>query len=356
MNWEQRRPDEFDWHVYRSADRLYSNPECYDIKLSLSVKLKGKKMDFILKMGDKELASEKDIPFMPYLPSIKKGFMAVLTRECREYSREEWWECTLSKIEKIVIRQHNYNKILIKILDKITGFENKGNIISCMNIDILSCDMYRGNGSEYHLSEQLHIYKNVYNSNNSSDERFEKLRQKYLRLRYPNNCGNQLDAGLEDPTRSTSNDEAEKNLAEKDFGLNQDRRPLEYIANDYEDNGNGTITDHATGLMWQQTGPDNDMKYKEALKYTYILNRNRFAGHSDWRLPTIPELMSLLEPEEQSNDLHIATIFNDYKRWCWSADKLLSDSAYIVGFCFNYSVFWTLLDDSSWVRVVRSRS
>ncbi len=35
---------------------------------------------------------------------------------------------------------------------------------------------------------------------------------------------------------------------------NENWRPLEYIQNDYKDNGDGTITDHATDLMWREVG------------------------------------------------------------------------------------------------------
>ncbi len=33
--------------------------------------------------------------------------------------------------------------------------------------------------------------------------------------------------------------------------------------NDFKDNGNGTVSDRKTGLMWQQSGSDNYMKYKD---------------------------------------------------------------------------------------------
>lgn len=60
------------------------------------------------------------------------------------------------------------------------------------------------------------------------------------------------------------------------------------FALDYTDNGNGTITDNVTGLMWQQY-PGAKMTYTQAVADAFEL-----AGHADWRLPTIKELYSLI--------------------------------------------------------------
>lgn len=59
----------------------------------------------------------------------------------------------------------------------------------------------------------------------------------------------------------------------------------------YQDNGNGTITDLNTGLMWIQDA-GNKVDY-----YTGINNAKSFsfAGYSDWRVPTIKELYSLID-------------------------------------------------------------
>ncbi|MCP4375557.1 MAG: DUF1566 domain-containing protein, partial [bacterium] len=58
----------------------------------------------------------------------------------------------------------------------------------------------------------------------------------------------------------------------------------------YQNNGDGTITDLNTGLMWQKT-PGAKMTYDRALANASSFN---LAGYSDWRLPTIKELYSLI--------------------------------------------------------------
>ncbi|MBF0258428.1 MAG: DUF1566 domain-containing protein [Desulfamplus sp.] len=58
----------------------------------------------------------------------------------------------------------------------------------------------------------------------------------------------------------------------------------------YTDNGDGTITDNVTSLMWQQD-PGSKMTYDAAVAGASSFN---LAGYTDWRLPTIKELYSLI--------------------------------------------------------------
>ena len=87
----------------------------------------------------------------------------------------------------------------------------------------------------------------------------------------------------------------------------------------FQDNGDGTVTDDSTGLMWEKkdgpvrgagmtlhdvnaawswsqpevTGTEPDgSAFTEFLRR---LNESRFAGHSDWRLPTRQELLSIVD-------------------------------------------------------------
>jgi len=68
----------------------------------------------------------------------------------------------------------------------------------------------------------------------------------------------------------------------------------------FVDNGDGTVTDNCTGLMWQKytadvsgngvIGDEDRLNWQEALKYCENLD---FAGHDDWRLPNVLDLQSL---------------------------------------------------------------
>ena len=90
--------------------------------------------------------------------------------------------------------------------------------------------------------------------------------------------------------------------------------------NDFVDNGDGTVTDRATGLMWEQKGSKKEKSDYSAKKYLKSLNKKKYAGHDDWRIPTIEELYSLLEPNK-SEQLYINPVFATKPSHCWSADR-----------------------------------
>lgn len=79
----------------------------------------------------------------------------------------------------------------------------------------------------------------------------------------------------------------------------------------FTDNGNGTLTDNLTGLIWSKNAnapdralpaatpnaclkPGQDMSWTEALAFIKCLNAAAFAGSVDWRLPNPNELESVV--------------------------------------------------------------
>ena len=65
-----------------------------------------------------------------------------------------------------------------------------------------------------------------------------------------------------------------------------------YGTNDYVANSDNTVTDEATGLMWQQSDSGLGMSWEEALKYAEDLV---LGGYDDWRLPNAKELQSIVD-------------------------------------------------------------
>lgn len=70
------------------------------------------------------------------------------------------------------------------------------------------------------------------------------------------------------------------------------RGNTEYGNNNFIDNGDGTISDLATGLMWQQADDGNTRNWEDALEYSENL---QYAGYTDWRLPNAKELHSIVD-------------------------------------------------------------
>jgi serine/threonine protein kinase len=103
--------------------------------------------------------------------------------------------------------------------------------------------------------------------------------------------------------------------------------------NDFHDNGDGTITDFSTLLMWQRSGSERYMGERNAIRYIQKINKEAFAGHDDWRLPTISELGTLVEMNNQgSNEMFIAPIFDTTQWVCWSSDLTTEGERWFVSF------------------------
>ena len=73
------------------------------------------------------------------------------------------------------------------------------------------------------------------------------------------------------------------------------RGNLAYGVNDFRDNGDGTITDRATKLMWSQADSAKGLDWETALQWVQEKNAGDYLGHSDWRLPNIKELQSIVD-------------------------------------------------------------
>jgi hypothetical protein len=83
----------------------------------------------------------------------------------------------------------------------------------------------------------------------------------------------------------------------------------------FTDNGDGTVTDHCTGLMWQKdTG--GTFAWPEALTYCENLS---LAGHEDWRLPNVRELQSLVHYGRFQPAIHPVFSATTVSNWYWSS-------------------------------------
>lgn len=97
------------------------------------------------------------------------------------------------------------------------------------------------------------------------------------------------------------------------------------------------VTDNLTGLMWSRDGNPSLMTWYKALDYTNNLN---LCGYSDWHLPNINELYSLLNSELYSDNGYwlskngFENINNDY--WSSTTTTTYPDSVFELSLADGY--------------------
>ncbi len=134
-----------------------------------------------------------------------------------------------------------------------------------------------------------------------------------------------------------------------------------YGKNDFHNNGDGTITDRATGLTWMQVDSghlkagkkrDGRLDWPAALAWAEKLD---YAGHSDWRLPSVKELQSIVDYTRSPDTTRSAAIAPIFKTtairneggkadapWYWSSTSHVRASGHTSGayVTFGRSLGW----------------
>ena len=133
--------------------------------------------------------------------------------------------------------------------------------------------------------------------------------------------------------------------------------PAERICNpkSYTDLGNGIVRDNVTGLEWVQDGNlmatrnpefDNDsdryggiagdggVTWQHALDYIALLNADEYLGYTDWRLPSIEELSTLVDAGRYSPaiDPIFSTVPVGYGYWSSTSSTSNVDARCLVSF------------------------
>lgn len=85
------------------------------------------------------------------------------------------------------------------------------------------------------------------------------------------------------------------------LGLSELLQPLGFLQGPLElGDGQQTMIDHGNGRIWQHPGRGQGFDVAAAAEYVSFLNSTGFAGIVSWRLPTVPELLSLLRPQAKA--------------------------------------------------------
>jgi hypothetical protein len=204
-------------------------------------------------------------------------------------------------------------------------------------------------------------FQRLINSIDAAFDRLEVFTQIQIRLR-------------PEPSEGLSVDEVKEMLRTNDFyhkswywmgrGLQH-----EYELKDIK--GERVVLDHTTKLMCQQSGSEIEKSYAEVKAYIKELNKKKFAGFSDWRLPTLEEAMSLIEPDryeetemtieeeilliDELTDRFIHSLFDKKQQWLWTADQDSESEPWTVNIYYGSCDPFYGDRSGTCVRAVRSR-
>jgi len=119
------------------------------------------------------------------------------------------------------------------------------------------------------------------------------------------------------------------------------------LAKRFVDNGDGTVTDLETKLIWKQTDSFQDTSkwnnWFRAQEYIQSLNIDKFAGYSDWRMPTLEEAESLHDENHSIKDMDrmdifISSAFSPGGGFtCWTSNEMPHATAAIYYYRYGHA-------------------
>lgn len=125
--------------------------------------------------------------------------------------------------------------------------------------------------------------------------------------------------------------------AQQAFAVNELWQPVRYLVNAFTGQSAESVLDSATGLIWQRKDHGIRVDRDGADKIISALNAARFCGLSTWRLPTVNELLTLInDPAMAAGDCSkdIPQLANN---WYWSCDRRSEQTSWYVNIRPGYT-------------------
>lgn len=118
----------------------------------------------------------------------------------------------------------------------------------------------------------------------------------------------------------------------------------------FRDDAKEVVIDKERNLMWQDdsAASSTDKNYADAIGHCENLD---FAGYTDWYLPSVNELKSIVKAENYPRSI-VKAFQNVYADYYWSSTEHSSELAWIVLFIYE-DVTYYHKNDPSYVRCVR---
>jgi len=114
------------------------------------------------------------------------------------------------------------------------------------------------------------------------------------------------------------------------LNLDQLMRPMSYGTPEFRVVNSLVAQDRNSGLFWQRRGSGFTLNWQQAAEYVAYLNETRWQGRDSWRLPTLEELATVLNPPVHGHEFSPWPLFAKGVHWLWSADHCTKKQAWMA--------------------------
>lgn len=118
--------------------------------------------------------------------------------------------------------------------------------------------------------------------------------------------------------------------------LDELMRPHRYASQHFVTDGPLIAYEHRSGRCWQRRGAGFALDWQQAKDYVAHLNRTNWQGRTNWRLPTLEELRSVLIPPLHGAPHSSWPLFDSTIHWLWSCDYCTKKQAWMVDVVESY--------------------
>jgi len=96
--------------------------------------------------------------------------------------------------------------------------------------------------------------------------------------------------------------------------------------------GTSVLLDRVTNLMWNSGSVGKVVSFRKAERWVSSLNRSKYGGYVNWRLPTLAEAASLLKRFQAQDGLYLTPKFEERPQSIWTGDSLRPQTLWVVRF------------------------
>lgn len=121
------------------------------------------------------------------------------------------------------------------------------------------------------------------------------------------------------------------------LGLDALWRPQVQIATEFIAMGKGLVMDRTNGRIWEQSGSAYPENVQQALARIERMNREKFGGIDSWRLPTVEELLTLVDPPSQFEQICVPRVFDPLQKRLWSIDRKSATANWFVSLDIGFT-------------------